>query len=185
MRRLRPARRRSGDQLPDEDFAVRIAELTEGRGVDVIIDIVGAPYFERNLKSLALDGRLVEVATQYGTTVERFDLFHLMRRRLTVTGSTMRPRTTAEKGAIADDLRTKVWPLLEAGRVAPVIHQVFPLEQAAEAHRVMESSVHIGKLCCTSRTDERRSRRMHAAPDRAVSDAATSMHCRQRPRPRR
>jgi NADPH2:quinone reductase len=128
------------------DFAVRIAELTGGRGVDVIIDIVGAPYFERNLRSLALDGRLVEVATQCGTTVERFDLFHLMRRRLTVTGSTMRPRTTAEKGAIADELRRKVWPLLDAGRVAPVIHQVFPLDHAAEAHRVMESSVHIGKL---------------------------------------
>jgi NADPH2:quinone reductase len=128
------------------DFAERIAELTDGRGVDVILDIVGAPYFERNLKCLALDGRLVEVATQYGTTVERFDLFHLMRRRLSVTGSTMRPRTTAEKGAIADALRSKVWPLLAAGRIAPVIHQVFPLEQAAEAHRVMESSVHIGKL---------------------------------------
>jgi NADPH2:quinone reductase len=129
-----------------EDFAQRIAELTDGRGVDVILDIVGAPYFERNLRSLAIDGRLVEVATQYGTTVERFDLFQLMRRRLTVTGSTMRPRTTIEKGAIADALRSKVWPLLEQGRVAPVIHQVFPLEQAAEAHRVMESSVHIGKL---------------------------------------
>jgi NADPH2:quinone reductase len=128
------------------DFAERIAELTEGRGVDVIIDIVGAPYFERNLRSLALDGRLVEVATQYGATVERFDLFQLMRRRLTVTGSTMRPRTTAEKGAIARELRSKVWPLLEAGRVVPVIHQVFPLEQAADAHRVMESSVHVGKL---------------------------------------
>ena len=128
------------------DFAERIAELTGSHGVDVIIDIVGAPYFERNLKSLALDGRLVEVATQFGATVERFDLFQLMRRRLTVTGSTMRPRTTAEKGAIADDLRKQVWPLLNAGRVAPVIHAVFPLEQAAEAHRVMESSVHVGKL---------------------------------------
>lgn len=128
------------------DFAERIAELTGGSGVDVIIDIVGAPYFERNLKSLALDGRLVEVATQFGTTVERFDLFQLMRRRLTVTGSTMRPRTTAEKGAIADDLRKLVWPLLDEGRVAPVIHAVFPLEQAADAHRVMESSVHVGKL---------------------------------------
>lgn len=128
------------------DFAERIAELTGGRGVDVIIDIVGAPYFERNLKCLSLDGRLVEVATQLGTTVERFDLFQLMRRRLTVTGSTMRPRTSAEKGAIAEDLRKQVWPLLNAGRVVPVIHGVFPLEQAAEAHRVMESSVHVGKL---------------------------------------
>ena len=128
------------------DFAESIKELTGGRGVDVIIDIVGAPYFERNLRSLALDGRLVEVATQFGAKVEQLDLFHLMRRRLTVTGSTMRPRTTAEKGAIADELRSKVWPLLDERRVAPVIHQVFPLEDAAEAHRVMESSVHVGKL---------------------------------------
>lgn len=128
------------------DFADRVAELTAGRGVDVIIDIVGAPYFERNLRSLAMDGRLVEVATQSGTKVEQFDLFQVMRRRLTITGSTMRPRTTAEKGAIAGELRTKVWPLLDAGRVAPVIHQVFPLQDAAEAHRVMESSAHIGKL---------------------------------------
>jgi NADPH2:quinone reductase len=129
-----------------EDFAERIAQLTDKRGVDVILDIVGAPYFERNLKSLATDGRLVQVSTQQGTVVERLDLFQVMRRRLVITGSTMRPRTTAEKGAIADDLRKNVWPLLDAGRVAPVIHAVFPLEQAAEAHRVMESSVHVGKL---------------------------------------
>jgi len=129
-----------------DDFAERIAGLTAGRGVDVIIDIVGAPYFERNIDSLAFDGRLVEVATQFGATVERFDLFKVMRRRLTVTGSTMRPRTTEQKAAIAEALRKNVWPLLDAGRVTPVIHEVFPLERAADAHRVMESSVHIGKL---------------------------------------
>jgi len=93
-----------------------------------------------------MDGRLVEVATQFGAVAERFDLFQLMRRRLTVTGSTMRPRTTAEKGAIAEELRKNAWPLLDAGRIAPVIHAVFPMDAAAEAHRVMESSVHIGKL---------------------------------------
>ena len=129
-----------------DDFAARIAELTGGRGVDVILDIVGAPYFERNLASLAMDGRLVEVATQQGAVAERLDLFLVMRRRLTITGSTMRPRTTAQKGAIAEALHREVWPLLEAGRVAPVIHAVYPFEQAAEAHRVLESSTHVGKL---------------------------------------
>ena len=130
----------------NEDFATRIAELTGNSGVDVILDIVGAPYFERNLRSLAPDGRLVQVSTQQGTVVERFDLFQVMRQRLTVTGSTMRPRTTAQKGAIAEELRKHVWPLLDEGRIAPVIHAVYPFTQAAEAHRVMESSVHIGKL---------------------------------------
>jgi NADPH2:quinone reductase len=129
-----------------EDFGARIAELTGGRGVDVVLDIVGAPYFERNLASLAMDGRLVEVATQQGAVAERLDLLLVMRKRLTITGSTMRPRSTAQKGAIAAALRREAWPLLDAGRIAPVIHAVYPFEQAAEAHRVLESSVHIGKL---------------------------------------
>lgn len=130
----------------DADFAQAVAKWTGSRGVDVVLDIVGAPYFARNLASLALDGRLVQVATMLGTTVERFDLFQLMRKRLVITGSTMRPRTTAEKGAIAQALREHVWPVLDAGRCGPVIHAVFPLADAAEAHRVMESSAHIGKL---------------------------------------
>lgn len=128
------------------DFAERIIELTAGHGVDVVLDIVGAPYFERNMKCLAIDGRLVEVSTQLGTKVESLDLFQIMRRRLTITGSTMRPRTTDEKGAIARALHEKVWPALDAGRVGPVIHEVFPLADAAAAHRLMESSAHIGKL---------------------------------------
>ncbi|MGB5102580.1 MAG: NAD(P)H-quinone oxidoreductase [Steroidobacteraceae bacterium] len=128
------------------DFAEAVAKWTGGRGVDVVLDIVGAPYFARNLASLAVDGRLVVVATMLGATVERLELFQLMRRRLTITGSTMRPRTTAEKGAIAQALRQHVWPVLDAGRCAPVIHAAFPLADAAEAHRVMESSAHIGKL---------------------------------------
>jgi len=130
----------------NEDFAERIAALTGGRGVDVVIDIVGAPYFERNLQSLAMDGRLVEVATQHGAKAGNLDLFLVMRRRLTITGSTMRPRTTAEKGAIAAKLREKVWPALDAGRAGPVIHAVFPMSEAAAAHRLMEGGTHIGKI---------------------------------------
>jgi NADPH2:quinone reductase len=129
-----------------EDFADRVAALTGGRGVDVILCIVGAPYFERNLKSLAMDGRLVQVATQLGAKVENLDLFLVMRKRLVITGSTMRPRTTQEKGAIAAALREKVWPLLDAGRAGPVIHAVFPMAEAAAAHRLMESSAHVGKI---------------------------------------
>jgi NADPH2:quinone reductase len=129
-----------------EDFGERVKALTAGRGVDVVLDIVGAAYFERNLKSLALDGRLVEVSTQQGAVVDKFDLGLVMRRRLTVTGSTMRPRTTAQKAALADDLRRRVWPLLDAGTVAPVIHATWPLERAADAHRTMEASIHVGKL---------------------------------------
>ncbi len=130
----------------ETDFGVRIAELTHGRGVDVVLDLVGAPYFERNLRSLAMDGRLVEVATQLGAVVERLDLFHVMRKRLVITGSTMRPRTAAEKGAIAAALYERVWPVLAAGRCGPVVHAVFPLAEAAKAHALMESGAHIGKI---------------------------------------
>ncbi|MFO0334779.1 MAG: NAD(P)H-quinone oxidoreductase [Pseudomonadota bacterium] len=132
-----------------EDFAARIAELTGGAGVNVVLDIVGAPYFERNLQCLAMDGRLVQVATMLGTKVERFDLVQVMRKRLVITGSTMRPRTTAEKGTIASALKEQVWPVLAANRAGPVIHATFPLAQAAEAHRLMESSAHVGKIVLT------------------------------------
>jgi NADPH2:quinone reductase len=130
----------------EADFGARIAELTGGRGVDVVLDLVGAPYFERNLRSLAMDGRLVEVATQHGAVVEKLDLFQVMRKRLVITGSTMRPRTAAEKGAIASALRERVWPVLAAGRCGPVVHAVFPLAEAAKAHALMESGEHIGKI---------------------------------------
>jgi len=130
----------------EEDFAARIREITKEQGVDVILDIVGAPYTMRNLECLRMDGRLVQVAVMHGAKVDGFDLFLLMRKRLTIVGSTMRPRTTAEKGLIATALRETVWPVLDAGRCAPVIHQVFPLAEAAAAHRLMESSAHIGKI---------------------------------------
>ena len=111
-----------------------------------MLDIVGAPYFERNLRCLAMDGRLVEVATMHGAKVEQFDLSRVMQRRLVITGSTMRPRTASEKGAIAQALRERVWPVLNTGRCAPVVYATFPLEDAAAAHRLMESSAHVGKI---------------------------------------
>ena len=128
------------------DFGDEIKRLTAGRGVDVVLDMVGAPYFQRNLRSLALDGRLVQIAFLQGSKLENFDLMPIMLRRLTVTGSTMRPRTTAQKAAIGAELRAKVWPLLDVGKCAPVIHASFPLAEVAEAHRLMESSTHIGKI---------------------------------------
>ena len=132
-----------------QDFVEQVAGLTGKRGVDVILDMVGAPYMARNIRSLGMDGRLVLIAFLEGSKVENFDFVHIMVRRLTVTGSTMRPRTTTQKGLIADALRETVWPVLDAGRCAPVIHAAFPLAQAAEAHRLMESSQHIGKIMLT------------------------------------
>jgi NADPH2:quinone reductase len=128
------------------DFVAEIKRLTDGRGVDVVLDMVAGPYIQRNLRCLAMDGRLVFIGFQQGPKVENFDFTHVMTRRLTITGSTMRPRTTREKGEIANALRERVWPVLDAGRCGPVIHKVFPLAEAAEAHRLMESSAHIGKI---------------------------------------
>ncbi len=129
-----------------QDFVAEMKRLTDGRGVDVILDMVGASYFARNLRCLAMDGRLALIAFLGGSKTDAVDLVPIMTRRLTVTGSTMRPRTAAQKAAIAAALREKVWPMLEAGRAGPVIHATFPLDQAAEAHRLMESSAHIGKI---------------------------------------
>ena len=127
------------------DFAPPLLAAT-GDGVDVIIDIVGAPYFSQNLSCLRRDGRLVEVATQLGAKVTDFNLAAVMQKRLVITGSTMRPRTTAEKGAIAAALRAHVWPLLSSGQAGPVIHAVYDFADVAEAHRLLESSAHIGKV---------------------------------------
>jgi len=132
-----------------EDFVAEILRLTADRGVDVVLDMVGAPYTKKNLRCLARDGRLVLIAFQGGSKVERFDFLPVMTRRLTITGSTMRPRSTAEKGAIAGELEAEVWPLLSAGTIAPVIHATFPLLEAAAAHRLMEEGTHIGKIMLT------------------------------------
>ncbi len=129
----------------DEDFVAVVRDLTRGAGVNVILDMVGADYFARNIESLAVEGRLVEIATLQGTRTE-LNLQTIMQRRLTVTGSTLRIRSVEQKGAIARALRRHVWPLLEAGTVAPVVHATFPLRDAAAAHRVMESGAHVGKL---------------------------------------
>ncbi|PTY08923.1 NAD(P)H-quinone oxidoreductase [Opitutaceae bacterium EW11] len=130
----------------EQDFKEAVKIATGGRGVDVVLDIVGAKYLASNLGALAKDGRLVIIAFIGGTTVEKFDLAQLMAKRVSITGSAMRPRSDEEKAAIARDLREKVWPLLDAGRCSPVIHRVFPLAEAAEAHRLMESGTHFGKI---------------------------------------
>ncbi len=129
----------------EHDWVALLREATAGRGVDVILDMVGGDYVARNLALLAVEGRLVQIAFLKSAVVE-IDLMQVMRRRLTVTGSTLRPRTPAEKGAIAAALESQVWPLLAAGTVKPVVHAVFPLERAADAHRMMEESLHIGKI---------------------------------------
>ena len=132
-----------------EDFVAVIEEATAGRGVDVILDMVGGGYFARNMKILALEGRLVQIAYLQGGKAE-IDLGSLMMKRQTLTGSTLRPRSVAEKGVIAAALREKVWPLIESGKIAPVIFKTFPLAQAADAHRLMESNSHIGKIVLTT-----------------------------------
>ena len=128
-----------------EDFVAVVKELTDGKGVDVILDMVGGDYLPREIACLADDGRIGLIAVQGGTRAE-LDLGALLRRRLTVTGSTLRPRSVAFKAAIAHHLRTTVWPLIEAGKIKPVIYQTFPLEKANEAHALMEASTHVGKI---------------------------------------
>ncbi|BAO29195.1 NAD(P)H-quinone oxidoreductase [Sulfuritalea hydrogenivorans] len=127
------------------DFAEEVKRITEGTGVDVILDMVGAPYLQRNLASLRRDGRLVYVAFLEGSKGEA-DLMPVMLKRLTITGSTMRPRTQAEKTEIRDALAMNIWPALARGELLPHLFARFPLARAAEAHRLMESSRHIGKI---------------------------------------
>jgi putative PIG3 family NAD(P)H quinone oxidoreductase len=131
-----------------DDFVAVVRELTGGRGVDVVLDMVGGDYFARNIDALAIEGRLVEIATLHGVKAE-LNIQTIMQRRLTITGSTLRARPIAEKGAIARAVHEQVWPLIESGAVAPIVYATFPLRDAAEAHRVMESSAHIGKLLLT------------------------------------
>lgn len=133
----------------EEDFVERIRDFTGGKGVDLILDMIGGPYLQRNLDSLAPGGRLVLIAVQGGPKTD-INLLPVFLKHLTLTGSTLRPRGVEEKAAIAASLRKQVWPLLESGRVKPIIHTTFPLAEAAEAHRLMESSRHIGKIVLTT-----------------------------------
>jgi len=130
------------------DFVAGVKAATGGKGVDVILDMAAGDFVPKELKALSDDGRLVFIAFLRGPKAE-LDVNELMRRRLTVTGSTLRPRPVEFKGAIARKLRERIWPLIEAGKIKPVIYKTFPLAQAAEAHRLMESSQHIGKIVLT------------------------------------
>jgi NADPH:quinone reductase len=134
-----------GINYREEDFVEIIQQATNKRGVDVILDMVGGDYIEKNISLLATEGRLVNIAYLKGSKVE-VNFLPVMLKRLTLTGSTLRPRSVAEKGAIARVLEEKVWPLLASGRIAPVIEGRFPLARAADAHRLMETSAHIGKI---------------------------------------
>jgi NADPH2:quinone reductase len=129
-----------------EDFAAVVKAEAPGSGVDVVLDMIGAAYLDRNLAALNRDGRLSIIAFLGGAVAEKANLTPIMVKRLKVMGSTMRPRTAAEKGEIRDRLREDVWPLLDSGKVAPVIYRICDFEDVAEAHRLMESSDHIGKI---------------------------------------
>ena len=137
----------------EQDFAAEVAGITAKRGVDVVLDMVGGDYIEKNLKCLALEGRLVIIAFLRGSRAE-VDWRFIMLKRLTVTGSTMRASPHERKAAIAQALRERVWPLFEAGRLKPVIYRVFPLQEAAAAHALMESSQHIGKIMLAVRPEQ-------------------------------
>ncbi len=130
----------------EEDFAERVAALTDKRGVDVVLDIVGAAYLDRNLRSLADLGRLVLVSVQSGAVASEVNLARIMTKRLTLTGTTLRPRSAAFKAEIAAALAEHVWPLIEAGKVKPLMERVLPFDQVREAHELMESGSHAGKI---------------------------------------
>jgi len=131
-----------------QDFAQEVRQLTDGRGVDVILDMVGGSYIPRDIECLADDGRIAIIALQGGTKAE-VDLTHLLRRRISISGSALRPRSDAYKGQIASALREHVWPLFAAGKLRPLVHASFPLGQAGDAHRLMESGAHVGKIVLT------------------------------------
>jgi len=131
------------------DFVAEINRLTGGGGVDVVLDMVAGSYLSRNIACLKRDGRLVVIAVQGGTKDPEFNILPVMAKRLVITGSTLRPRTRDEKGAIAAALRAQVWPKLNDGQCAPIIHATFPLRDAAAAHAMLDSGTHVGKIVLT------------------------------------
>ena len=137
-----------GINYRSEDFAEVVKAATSGKGADVILDMVAGDYVAREIDCLADDGRLVVIALLGGAT-GKIDFGHIMRRRLTITGSTLRPRPVAFKQMVADKLRQRIWPLIESGQIKPVIFQTFPVDQAAQAHALMETSTHVGKIMLT------------------------------------
>ncbi len=129
-----------------EDFVEAVKKFTQKKGVDVILDMVGGAYMQKNLSILAVEGRLVQIAFLQSSIVENFNFMLMMLKRLTLTGSTLRSRSLAQKAEVAEALRAKVWPLLDDGKAKPIIHATFPLEDARAAHEMMESSTHAGKI---------------------------------------
>jgi NADPH:quinone reductase-like Zn-dependent oxidoreductase len=130
----------------EEDWARALWQATGKRGVNVILDMVGGDYFMKNVRSLAPEGRLACIAFIDGSRIANFDAMYVMIRRLTITGSTLRARSIEEKAAIAQALRTHVWPLFESGRLRTFVHRCFPFAEVVAAHQLMESSTHIGKI---------------------------------------
>ena len=134
-----------------QDFVAEVLRITDKRGVDVVLDMVAGDYVAREVECLAADGRIAIIAVQGGTK-SALDVGALLRKRLAIVGSTLRPRSVAYKAMLAHALREHVWPLIEAGRIKPVIHKVFPAAEAAAAHALMESSTHVGKIVLDWRT---------------------------------
>jgi NADPH2:quinone reductase len=132
-----------------KDFVAEVKAFTGGKGVNVVLDMVGGPYVQRNMECAGMDARLVQIAYQQGFKIAEFDMRPISSKRLVMTGSTLRPRTVEQKAAIADSLRERVWPLLNSGKIKPIIDSTYPLSEASKAHARMETSSHVGKIVLT------------------------------------
>lgn len=129
-----------------QDFVAQVKAFTQDKGVNLVLDMIGGPYVQRNMECAGMDGRIVQIAYQQGYKIENFDMRPISSKRLVLTGSTLRPRTVEQKAAIADSLRERVWPLLNGGRIRPIIDSTYPLREASKAHAHMETSAHVGKI---------------------------------------